>query len=89
MSVGDSLSETADDIGRYYWIYSFTQQGTQLINTMKTTISNETSLSGLVAVMSATSDFVKNDDITSDIDAVVCLFSRLFHLDCICDLLCT
>ena len=41
---------------------------------MKTTISNETSLAGLVAVMSATTDFVKNDDITNDIDAVVCMY---------------
>ena len=41
------------------------------MNTMKTTLSNSTSLSGLVAVMTATSDFVSNDAVTEDDDAVV------------------
>lgn len=41
------------------------------MRTMKTTLSNSTSLSGLVAVMMATSDFVKNDVVTEDDDAVV------------------
>ena len=50
------------------------------MNTMKTTLSNSTQLSGLVAVMTATSDFVSNDAVTEDDDSVVRIFDVILTL---------
>ena len=62
---------TIYDVFNFFYFIFFKQQAITLMNTMKTTLSNSTSLSGLVAVMTATSDFVSNDAVTEDDDAVV------------------